>query len=104
MGETYLRRATLYVLLNPVRAGLVSRPHDWGPSSAPAHLGQRPDPLVRTGPLDARIGDWRAFLESRPIEDSQDIRRHTQMGRPLGDPDFVTRVEALRHRLGDSHK
>src|SRR5262249_34684442 len=35
-GEDYLRAATTYVLLNPVRAGLAAAPEDWPWSAAAA--------------------------------------------------------------------
>jgi putative transposase len=39
MDENYLWTALRYVELNPVRAGMVSRTHEWPWSSAAAHLG-----------------------------------------------------------------
>jgi putative transposase len=84
MGERYLRRAAAYVLLNPVRAGLVREAQDWEPSSAAVHLGLRSDPLVSLAPLDRRVADWRQFLAPADLGDLEDIRRHTRTGRFLG--------------------
>jgi putative transposase len=52
-----------YVERNPVAAGLGVRPEDWPWSSANAHLGGVPDPLLDDAPLVAMVADWRALLE-----------------------------------------
>jgi putative transposase len=72
-----------YVLMNPVRAGLVERPEDWVYSSARQHLGIVPvSPLLSTDLADRLIGDWSELL-SRDVEPEtlRRIRRTTRRGR-----------------------
>ncbi len=94
MDESYLLAAARYIEMNPVRAGLVSRPQDWRWSSATAHLAGIDDGIVKVAPLLARIPDWAAFLSQSPT-DHRALRSHEGTGRPLGSDQFVERVEAL---------
>lgn len=96
MEEAHLFAAVRYVLLNPVRAGLVSRPIEWRHSSARAHLRGEPDLLVDTRPMAQRIQNWSSYLEDGlSEEDLTQIRRHTSTGRPLGSKVFVRSLELL---------
>lgn len=98
MDEPYLLTATRYILLNPVRAGLVTLPQDWPYSSARAHLAGKDDGVVRVAPLAALVHDWSSFLTLASNESElARLRRHERTGRPLGSPDFVERLEK---RLG----
>ncbi len=100
MDELHLLVAVRYVLLNPVRAGLVDRVEDWPYSSARTHLGDGADPLVFVGPMASRVEDWQSYLDSSASEEmSQNIRKHSKTGRPLGSEDFV---RLLERRLGRS--
>lgn len=101
MDEFHLAATVRYVLLNPVRAGLVDRVEDWPYSSARAHLGHTADPLVLVKPMALRIGDWEQYLESSGNEDMlQMLRKHSNTGRPLGSDGFVRRLErAVGRRL-----
>ncbi|MCA1828873.1 MAG: transposase [Myxococcales bacterium] len=101
MDPRHTLAAARYIELNPVRAGLVTRPEEYQWSSARAHLSARDDGLVRVAPLLELRPDWEAFLASGldtdPIED---LRKHQRTGRPLGNSDFVTDVErALGRKL-----
>jgi len=70
-----------YVLLNPVRAGLVDRVEAWPHSSAAAHLGLGAASLIDPEPLARRIGDWRSWLEGRGGgTEAERVRRHTASG------------------------
>jgi putative transposase len=101
LDETHLITALLYVDRNPARAGLVKAPWDWPWSSATAHLGGG-DPR---GLLDmewwwsfAQRAGWREIVAQEQTEaELEEIRRHTQTGRPLGNEEFVKRIE---RRLG----
>ena len=94
MDEIHLLAAVRYVLLNPVRAGLVDRVEDWPYSSARTHLGDVADPLVFIEPMASRIEDWQSFLDSaRSQEMLQAIRSHSNTGRPLGSDKFVRELE-----------
>jgi putative transposase len=99
MDEHYLLAATRYVELNPVRAGLVKSPGAYPWSSAAAHLTGRDDGLARVGPLLELVGDWVAFLSAGCSEsESEALRRHERTGRPLGNDDFLSRLEAALGR------
>jgi putative transposase len=86
MDEIHLLFAARYVLLNPVRAGLVGSPAEWPYSSARAHLRTVPhDPLVDLAPLDERVADWEGYLAGDPTCSRDEVlRRHSRSGRPLG--------------------
>ena len=100
MDEHYLLACARYIENNPVRANLVRQAEKWRWSSASAHISGQNDALVDVDPLLSIIkGDWRDFLGQRlsPTE-TDDIRKHAQTGRPLGDERFVTRLECLLGR------
>ncbi|HEX8642821.1 MAG TPA: transposase [Allosphingosinicella sp.] len=63
MDERHVHACLRYVELNPVRAGLVTRPELWRWSSARAHLDLAADGLTDLASGRARIDDWRAFLD-----------------------------------------
>jgi len=100
LDEPHFWAAVRYVEQNPVRAGLVERAQDYPWSSAAAHCGIRPDPLVPDAAARAAtIGDWPAWLR----EDEDDtlantLRCHTRTGHPLGDEAFLTHLETLLGR------
>jgi putative transposase len=93
MDEPYLVAAIRYVLLNPVRVGLVRSATDWPHSSARAQVLGEPDPLVNCGPGNERIADWDLCLKERVDEETEALRRHGRIGRPLGSESFVDRLE-----------
>lgn len=99
MDESSLLAAVRYILLSPVRAGIVRKPHTYRWSSCKAHLEGRDDILVKTAPLAAFVSDWPAFLEEE-IEPEQyaAIRSHEKTGRPLGDDTFLEKLEQLTAR------
>ena len=94
MAERHLLAAARYVELNPVRAGMVSRPEDYPWSSAGAHLAGANDKLVTVAPLLALAADWAALLDGGlSAADYEALHRHQRTGRPLGDRAFVERLE-----------
>lgn len=98
LDPPHLFTAVRYIELNPVRARLVATPEAWPWSSAKAHLTGQDDGLTAREPLTGAVGDWRGFLAGGLQErDADDLRRHERTGRPLGDADFVSELEA---RLG----
>lgn len=99
MDEAHLIAAIRYVLLNPVRAGLVDSAVAWPHSSARAHLYGQPDGLVHLGPPAERIEDWKVFLsEAGSSTELEALRRHSRVGRPLGTDSFVRSLERLAGR------
>jgi len=65
MDEPHLLAAVRYVELNPLRAGLCSRPEDWRWSSVRAHLHGESDGIVDVRPMQELVNDWREYLAVR---------------------------------------
>lgn len=99
MDESWLRAAFRYVELNPVRARLVDRPEQWRWSSAKYHLGLGSDPLTDPAAGQARVEDWRAFLDERLADEEHEaIQARERTGWPLGAEAFVDTVAGLTGR------
>lgn len=100
MDISYCLSAARYVELNPVRANIVSHPEDYPWSSARAHLTSRDDLLVSVSPLLEMVDDWASFLRVEEEEKAlKELRHHERTGRPLGDSNFVGRLETASGRL-----
>jgi len=100
MDENHLLSAVRYVELNPVHAGMVTSASDYAWSSARAHLSGNDDKLVKVQPMLERVENWHAYLESGLDESTKDIfRLHGRTGRPLGDDDFLDRLENLAGKV-----
>jgi len=58
------------------------------------------DGVVRVTPLLERVKDWREYL-MEPLEAKQEELWgcHERTGRPLGEPAFLDRIEAVLGRL-----
>jgi len=102
LDDRHLWEAVRYVERNPVRAGLAARAETYPWSSAAAHCGLRPDPVLsRDLPLRTKVDDWAAWLEI--VEDERllgSLRAHTLTGSPCGDAGFRERVAQLAHPPG----
>jgi putative transposase len=100
LDETHLIAAARYVALNPVRAGLVQQASQWPWSSVRAHLRGRDDGLVEVAPLIARsAGRFADLLDAGPTpQEFAAIRAAETIGRPLGGPAFLDRLEATLGR------
>ena len=84
LDDAHLWAAVRYVELNPVRAGIVKRAHEYPWSSASAHCGLDIDPLLDTAWLAGTVTfDWLQWLlgddDPRLINT---IRSNTISGRP----------------------
>jgi putative transposase len=91
MDEEHLLAAVRYVEMNPVRAGLCSDPAQWKWSSYHAHIAGKDDLLVAVGPMLERIVDWKKFIAIATTGDElESLRKHSQSGRPIGGPAFVS--------------
>ena len=99
MDEPHLLAAVRYVELNPVIAGLCSRPEDWQWSSARAHMRVTDDKLLTNPPILKMISNWTAYLNS-PLGEERitAIKKHSSSGQPLGDEKFVARLEGVTGR------
>jgi putative transposase len=99
MDEAHALAAARSIELNPVRAGLAAAPQDWRWSSARAHLTGIGDGLTEIAALGVAAGAWRGFLEDG-LENGMlvAIRAGERTGRPLGDGDFIARMEVATGR------
>lgn len=99
MDEAHLAAALRYLALNPVRARLAARAADWPWSSVHAHLSRQPDGITEISPVLERHPDFAALIEAGEDADAfARLRRAETIGRPLGDEDFLLRLEALTRR------
>jgi putative transposase len=99
MDEMHLIAAARYIELNPVRAGIVTKAEDYPWSSAKAHIDQGPDPIIVDCYLSDKIKDWASFLaEGTSESELRLLQKHASTGRPLGDQDFIERLEKLTGR------
>ena len=96
LGESHLWRAVRYVERNPVRAGIVKRAEDYRWSSARAHVHDTPDPMLDSGlPLIGAVGNWSEWLAAEdPPAELKAFRDATARDQPLGDENFLLRLEA----------
>ena len=94
MDEQHCAAAIRYVLMNPVRAGLVERAADWPWSSARASFGLESDRVTAVGPVRERWPDLAALLESAEDEElTMRLRRAESVGRPIGSGEWLERLE-----------
>lgn len=98
MDESYLYAATRYVENNPVKARMVENAEDYAWSSAKAHVHQEADPILSRCFLDEEINDWRSFLNSGADGEEDVHQQHANTGRPLGNADFINKLEILLNR------
>ncbi len=105
MDERYLLAAVRYVELNPVRAQMVESAWDYPWSSAAAHMRGKDDQLVKVKPMLERVADWREYLgQTADPAELKALRRHNRTGRPLGDDQFIERLEHETGRELRPHK
>ncbi|MGD9582552.1 MAG: hypothetical protein AB7V26_02620 [Lysobacterales bacterium] len=101
-ADSHLLELTRYVVLNPVRAGMVAAPGDWPWSSYLATVGANDPPAwLQVNALLAQFGDRRGEAVERYIAFVRDgigaesIWRYLNRQVFLGDDGFVSRVHAL---------
>jgi putative transposase len=96
LDDCYLYRAVRYVELNPVRAGIVKKAGQYPWSSARGHLGLWDDPVLAKSTGPPMVENWEAYLEEAEEDGFRDrIHLNQRTGRPLGDEDFVSRLETM---------
>ena len=100
MDEAHLGAALRYVALNPVRAGLVERATDWPWSSVRAQLGWLDDGITSVDPVRLRYPDFAALLAAGEEEEMvRRLRQAERIGRPIGEPAFLDRLERDTGRI-----
>jgi len=99
LDDEHLWAAVRYVERNPVRAGLTAAAEDYPWSSAQGHCGLRQDFLLAAAfPPAGAVADWRAWLKTEDVPQSDFLRRQTQTGRPCGSPGSVRQLEVQLKR------
>jgi putative transposase len=99
MDEAYLLRTVRYIELNPVRAGLVVSPFDYPFSSARIHQNGSQNHWVNPTPVLQLVDDYAGYLAQGVRDDTVErIGRHISTGRPLGDSEFIEKLEAVTGR------
>lgn len=99
-SDAYLLELARYVVLNPVRAGVVSSPTDWAWSSYRASVGLEPAPWLAVDGLLAQFAKRRSLAQQRY---AQFVVEGIKAASPwshlkgqifLGDERFVNRMQA----------
>ena len=98
--ERYLWAAARYIEQNPVRARIVKKPEEYLYSSARAHVTSERDAVLGEELFSSEEReDYINLLRETLIpEVTEGIRNHMRRGTPLGDEDFVERIEAELER------
>jgi hypothetical protein len=101
-ADRHLVHVSRYIHLNPVDAGLISRPEEWGWSSCRAYLDPgRALPWLRTDVILQSFGcvgarrHYRQFLDEGLDPGTRDFYGRSRLGPALGDDGFR---EELRRR------
>lgn len=100
--DHYLWVTARYIEMNPVKARLSRKPQDYAWSSCRITMGIETDSLVKTHEWldDAERSEYIKFLGQTDIQIDDRIRRATSTGRPLGDEQFLKKIERkLSRRL-----
>ena len=96
MDENYLMATVRYVERNPVAAKLCNFPESWPWSSARAHIKGEDDAVVKVEPMLARVDNWKAYLSDTFHHHNEIlIKQHSRTGRPLGNSEFVSKLEII---------
>lgn len=99
MGEDYLYSAVRYVERNPVRARIVKKAEDYYWSSARAHVFGEEDELLSENFLVSEIPDWAEYLREETDESDKVLfRSHARTWRPLGNDEFIDKLEKITGR------
>jgi len=99
MDELHLYNAVRYTERNPVRAGIVKCAEDYPWSSARVHVFGRSDPLLTDIKPFLSIPDWKEYLRTPETEaELEEIRRHSRTGWPLGNDEFINKLEIMTGR------
>ena len=99
MDAAHRYEALRYVLLNPVRGGLVASAGAWQWSSAATYLSGVTDDLTNAAPLRPEIGDVATYLAAAPDQARvARLRTSLRTGRPAVLPALLPQLEALTGR------
>ncbi len=105
LGETHVYSAVRYIERNPVRAGIVERAEDYYWSSARSHVLKEKDGLLSDFYLISEISDWTSYLREETSESDRNLfESHARTGRPLGNDEFIDRLEKMTGRSTKKEK
>lgn len=106
--DNYLQELSRYLVLNPVRAGMVKDPADWPWSSYRAMLGEAPAPAwLTTDTVLSQFSSQRAAARRRyrlfvaEGMDADPVWSGLRQQIYLGDSDFVARMQKQSQVQGD---
>jgi putative transposase len=102
LDEIHTIRVARYVELNPVRAGMVTKPEHYPWSSAASHVTGAYDRYIDDCPFLPKSGDWQTFLSETGETyegECNSIRAKTSAGRPLGGDGFLSELEKESGRV-----
>lgn len=106
--DSYLLELTRYVVLNPVRAGMVKQPQEWEWSSYQAMVGKAPTPTwLATDGMLAQFGKRRVDARRRYQQFVREGINHGSIWAELrqqiylGDEKFVERMQKKAEMQGD---
>ncbi len=100
LSQTHLYAAMRYIERNPVRAKIVENAWEYPWSSASAHVFKQKDSLLDDNFMVSEIRDWRLFLSAEDNQiDANLLKMHSNNGRPLGDSQFIGKIEKLTGRV-----
>lgn len=98
LSESHYIAAARYIERNPVRAKMCKQAWDYKFSSAKYHSGQvLTDPLLTKMDWHFSGKEWREFLREECLGINE-IRKCTKTGRPVGDTEFVKKLENITGR------
>jgi putative transposase len=99
LDEAHLYAAVRYVERNPVRAGIVSYAEEYYWSSARSHVFGFKEQLLTDFYLMSFISNWKLYLRENENESQiKALRSHSRTGRPLGNDEFIKRIETISGR------
>jgi len=97
--DAYLMKAILYVLNNPVRAGIASSATEYAWSSAGEYFGDKPCEWLDHGFVEEFFSGKRAFMSALRMSKGLGLPDFkSQYGPVLGDESFVKQAEARYDR------
>ena len=99
LDERYLLAVVKYILLNPVMAKMVKDPWNYKWSSAKHHMGMETNKIISDKLVNSLITEWKDFLRTDINKKEIDLLRlHERTGRPVGDMNFIEKLEAKINR------
>jgi putative transposase len=93
MSEEHLFQAVQYVEQNPVKSSLVASPEDWKWSSAHEQSGKSEFSIVD----HSMVRRFALSPHATPFK-QEEFASHGKTGRPMGNDDFIKRLEVITGR------